>query len=150
MGNMIKWIRNNIVEVHVSVIILCVVAFGFYGVHVRQYRMYKEYNDMKGVVTAVLKSKHYVMIHARLDNGVSGSANVGYTHYEVGDVYINRVGYSRILGTIGTAYFISPPRAEALGVLESIIVVITYFGVTVYGVLKYVIWLIERHEKYNR
>jgi len=150
MGNMIKWIRNNIVKVHVSVIILCVVAFGFYGVHVRQYRMYKEYNDMKGVVTAVFKTKTCYMINARLDNGVCGSANVGYTHYEVGDVYTNKIGYSRILGTMGTAYFISPPRAVVLGVLESIIVISTYFGVTVYGVLKYVIWLMERHDKYNR
>ena len=108
MGNMIKWIRNNIVKVHVSVILLCVVAFGFYGVHVRQYRMYKEYNSMKGVVTAVFKTKTCYMINARLDNGVCGSVNVGYDSYEVGDVYINSVHYDRIIGATGNAYYIYP------------------------------------------
>jgi hypothetical protein len=150
MGNMIKWIRNNIVKVHVSVIILCVVAFGFYGVHVRQYRMYKEYNDMKGVVTAVFKTKTCYMINARLDNGVCGSANVGYDSYEVGDVYINSVHYDRIIRATGNAYYICPPSDKILTTIESSIVGFTYIGVIGFSILIYVLWLTNQNNKHKK
>ena len=150
MGNMIKWIRNNIVKVHVSVILLCVVTFGFYGVHVRQYRMYKEYNSMKGVVTTVFKTKTCYMINARLDNGVCGSVNVGYDSYEVGDVYINRVHYGRIIGATGTAYYISPSTNVILTMIESSIVAFTYMGVIGFAGLSYTLWLINQSDKNKR
>lgn len=147
MGNMIKWIRNNIVKVHVSVILFCVVAFGFYGVHVRQYRMYKEYNEMTGVITAVFKTKTCYMINARLDNGVCGSVNVGYASYKVGDVYINRVHYDRIIGATGTAYYISPSTNVILSMIESSIVAFTYMGVIGFAGLSYIWWLINQSDK---
>lgn len=55
LGKITEKINYYTVRVHLTIILLAIISFGFYGVHVRQYKLYKEYNRMNGVVTAVFK-----------------------------------------------------------------------------------------------
>lgn len=99
--------------------------WGLYGTAIRQRAVYEEYNDMGGTVTCVVVSTHCasVLCDIRLDNGVYGSVNNGYSQVCVGDRWINNISsYHPLFGMSGYAYFIVPKEPRSM--IEGIVVLL--------------------------
>jgi len=104
------------------VIILYVgtVSFALYGTAIRQKKLYKEYNGMRGTVTSFSTSMSGMYLcKIVLDNGLCGYVNNGYDAVKVGDTWYNRMLYSPLTGITGTACSIVPNENRCL--LESIL-----------------------------
>lgn len=142
MKTFFKWFKTNFAKIQVAVIVIVIISFGFYGVHVRQYKVYKEYNGMRGTIASVFHARDCNLIDVRLDNGMYSSVNVGYASYKVGDTFINRVSYSRITGISGYAYFIVPN--ETRGIIEGLIVTLTYFCIILSLIIGYIFYIYKR------
>jgi len=110
-------------------------GWSMYGVTVRQYKVYMEYNGMPGKVLSAVQSGRSatVMCVVQLDNGLIESINNGYYNQRPGDTWKNSINYSRWLGMTGFAYFIVPSANrcffETLGA-----VCLVYFPLVILGI----------------
>lgn len=124
--NLIK-IKKFIIRYLPHIIIYVgILSFGFYGTAIRQKAAYNEYNHMPGVVTSftVSHSGSY-LCDIRLENGMCGSVNNGYTMVTVGSPWVNDIyGYSWWGGISGFAGFIVPNKIRCL--TESMIMLIMF------------------------
>jgi hypothetical protein len=89
---------------------LIVISFGLYGTAIRQYALYKKYQDMKGIVISSTITLHGVYLcDIRLSNGLVGTINNGCTKVVEGDIWNNHIHhYNRLFGMSGYAFFIIP------------------------------------------
>lgn len=137
--------KRYFVRIQVGIILSAIVLFGFYGVHIRQYQVYKQYNGMQGVVISTFKARTCNLINVRLHNGYMESVNVGYSTYKVGDTFRNNVQYDRIMGISGTAYFITPNDIRSF--FESMTVIFVYLFLVIFIFYKYISYLIKNWNK---
>lgn len=90
-----------------------------------QKRIYEEYNGMKGIVLSTFQSRSCIMVTVRLDNGIIESVNNRYETPKIGDVWVNRIGYSKFFGMVGYAYCIVPNN-EVVYISSSLFMLINY------------------------
>jgi hypothetical protein len=107
----------------------------------KEYKVYEEYNNMRGKVISTSESNGTYFAIVRLENGMSGNVNCGYYKYEKGDIFINDIDYHPIWGMAGYAYFITSDETYLIvtaGLLESVWIVIglCFIGSVGYGIYK--------------
>jgi hypothetical protein len=87
-----------------------------------EYLAYKKYNNMHGIIidnyVSTGKYSSCSLPTIKLDDGIIGIINSGYTTYKIGDSYYNKMCFNWVFGMYGTAYFINPCSNYFLTILS--------------------------------
>jgi hypothetical protein len=131
-----------------SLIVLSIIAL-FIQIRIDEHNIYKKYHMMHGTIIDAYptSSKHGAgpcMITVKLDDNSTGLINGGYTSWEIGDSFTNKINYNHIVGITGFAYSL-PNLNFWMTIVSPIITILIMF--TIFYFLCYFFYIIYKKDK---